>query len=281
MKRDLAVGATSGYTFAQLRCWLNSLRRAGFSGDCVIIMGNHDAALEAALRAHGCLVVPRLALIGSSPGDEPYQDRDMCVDRYFLLWKYLSTLDSSHVRFVISVDMRDAVFQTDPSKWLEQHLDSKDIAVASEGLTYGDEPWNRRSMLEAFGPSVFEFMRDRLVWNCGTIAGRIDAVRDLSWNIYQCSRSVTYADQSALNMLLALWPFRERTLFDDGRYGWACQANTMAAAARGPELSYRFRDREPLFDGDTVYTADGTRYCIVHQYDRIPYWKHNLEKKFG
>ncbi len=107
--------------------------------------------------------------------------------------------------------------------------------------------------------------------------------RDLSLNLYLgCAvRNVTYSDQASLNVLLSLEPYRDITLFDHGELGWACEAATMEASARGPELSYQFFGEEPLFDGDVVHNRAGRPFCIVHQYDRIQRWKSRLEQKFG
>lgn len=91
---------------------------------------------------------------------------------------------------------------------------------------------------------------------------------------------MTYADQASLNVLLTLEPYRELTRLDFSDLGWACQAATMVASARGAQLSYRFQAPEPLFDGDRVYTSVGRPFCIVHPYDRIPRWKAQIEKKY-
>ena len=280
----MVVGATSGYTFDQIRYWINSLDRSGFAGQRVVLVGNGDDNLVRQLGARGCQVVTRAALIGSSAdadGPTTFLDRDMCVERYLLLWKFLSCLSADDVGFVIFVDMRDAIFQLNPSKWLVDHIGEKKLVVSSEGLKYADEPWNRQSLREAFGPAVFDYMQDRLVWNCGTIAGELGLLRELSLNLYLCSRTVAYADQAALNVLLSLEPYSGVTFFDRGEAGWACEAATMVGSARGPDLSYKFAGLEPLFDGDAVYTRGGRPYCVVHQYDRIPAWKVRLEKRFA
>src|SRR5262245_27233699 len=112
MKRDMVVGATSGYTFDQIKYWINSLDRSGFAGQRVVLVGNGDGNLVRQLGARRCQVVTRAALIGSSAdGPTAFVDRDMCVERYFLLWKFLSSLSAEDVGYVIFVDMRDAIFQ--------------------------------------------------------------------------------------------------------------------------------------------------------------------------
>jgi len=285
MKRDLVITSASGYTFDQIRYWLNSLDSSGFTGERVIVVGNATHQLVTRLEARGCRVVSRDTLLGVHDDTErsPFVDEQMSVDRYFLFWKFLTSRSRDEIRYVIGVDIRDAVFQLDPTAWLTEHLGDKQLVVASEGLTYEDQPWNRQSMTDAFGTQVFDYMRGRLVWNCGTIAGDLSLFRDMALNLYLgcAARNVSYADQASLNILLSLSPYRQLTLFDNGDLGWACQTVTMAAGARGPKLSYKFRGAEPLFDGDVVYTRAGKPFCIVHQYDRIPHWKTCLEKKFG
>lgn len=285
MKQDVVITSASGYTFDQIRHWVNSLDRCGFAGQRVVVVGNGDTDLARQLDSRGCHVVSRDTLLGL-PKDEaqtPFLDDHMSVDRYFLFWKFLTGLASDDIRYVIAVDIRDAIFQLNPTVWLDENIGEKQLVVASEGLTYDDQPWNRQSMSDTFGPQVLDHMRGRLVWNCGTIAGELSVFRDLALNLYLAcaAKKVSYADQASLNVLLSLLPYRQLALFDVGDLGWACQAGTMVAAARGPDLSHKFRGSEPLFDGDVVYTRDGKPFCIVHQYDRIPHWKLRLEKQFG
>ena len=233
---DIVIGAASGYGFGQIQYWLNSLDRSGFAGKRIVLTGNVESTLVEELGRRQCEVVTAGALTGSRA--EAFVNEDMAVERFLLIWKYLSTLRDSDVRFAIAVDMRDAVFQTNPSEWLAQNLGDKRLVVASEGLRCEHEPWNHRTMLEAFGPKVLEYMRDRLIWNSGTIAGEMTLLRDLALNLYLCTpRHLTYADQASLNVLLTLEPYRSVTLFDRGDLGWACEAATMVASARGADLS--------------------------------------------
>jgi hypothetical protein len=40
---------------------------------------------------------------------------------------------------------------------------------------------------------------------------------------------------------------------------------------------------EPVFNyhSKTITTTDETPHCIVHQYDRVPFWKSLMMNKFG
>src|SRR5262245_65999211 len=93
MKCDMVIGATSGYTFDQVKFWVNSLERCGFEGERVIVVGNGDDGLVAQLRDRGCTVVTREELLGRAltEGQAKFADEDMSVDRYFLFWKFLSS----------------------------------------------------------------------------------------------------------------------------------------------------------------------------------------------
>lgn len=51
-----------------------------------------------------------------------------------MLWKYLSMLPAADARYVISVDMRDAVFQLIPTAWLQAHLNGNRLVFSREGL---------------------------------------------------------------------------------------------------------------------------------------------------
>ena len=107
-------------------------------------------------------------------------------------------------------------------------------------------------------------------------------IRALAADIFATAAAAPpYSDQTVLNLLLLREPYLATTLFDDDGAGWACHAHTMARQSRGERLSYRFRGREPLFDGNVVYTAGGHPFCVVHQYDRVPSWKQALEARFG
>lgn len=285
MKKDLVVGAISGYSFAQVSAWLLSLDRTGFRGERVALVANGGSSLVDELSARGVRVVTS----DSDGGSEGYRypkigftDADMSVERFLLLSRFLSRLSADDHRYTIAVDVRDAVFQLDPSEWLSRNLGDKSLVVSSEGLTYADEDWNRKSMNDAFGPDIFSRMAERLVFNCGAIAGDTATVRDLGLAIHLLceGRNVQYADQAALNVLLSLEPYRSRTLFDHGDLAWNCPANTMVDTGHTPAWQSKYRGVTPVLDGDTVRAPNGRTFCIVHQYDRIPLWNERLAARY-
>jgi len=282
MPRDVVITSVSGYATEQLTPWLNSLDQSGFDGERLVVVANVTGATVDALQARGCRTFSRDTLLADAgAATAPYRDDDISIDRFLLFWSLLRRFTPAEVRYVISVDSRDAVFQQNPGRWLEDNLRGHRLVVSTERLTYGDQGWNRDNLESTFGQPLLTAMRDRTVWNCGTIGGEFSLFRDLALNIYLCcaARGVTYADQTALNILLSLEPLRTSVLFDHGDLGWACSAGT--SAARRDETALRMSGATPLFDGEAVHTHDGVPFCIVHQYDRIPLWKSRLEQRFA
>lgn len=286
MKKDVVVGSASGYEFDQIKCWANSLDRCGFTGERVVIIANASLDLVRELSARGFRVVAN----GSREDSSGYRyikpnfvNQDMSIERFHLIWQFLCRSQDDDYRYVISVDIRDAVFQSNPSRWIAENIGDKKLLVSSEGLRYEDEEWNRGSMLEAFGPTVYSRMAKRIVWNCGTIAGECSVLRDLCLNLYLCciGRNVPYSDQAALNVLLSLDPFHALTMFEAGDLGWACQGGTMVDPGYVPDYATKYMGPKPVLDGDVVCTNSGKPFCIVHQYDRIPEWTALFQAKYS
>ena len=286
MKDDLLIGSVSGYDFATVACWVNSLARSGYAGRRVMLVCNGTAAFLTALRQRGFEIVTyrEHAATGAVSHPSPlFVDADISADRFRLMWEYLESQPLDRVRYVISVDVRDAVFQSNPSAWLERHLGDKQLNVSSEALTYREQEWNRESLRENFGEAVYARLADRPVWNAGVIAGSGEWFRDLCLNVHLvCRASVTtYADQAALNTVLSMEPYRRITRFSRSNDGWACHAGTVAAPDQLEQHRGRFLEPPPVFDGRRVRTADGTEYAIVHQYDRVAAWTAAFQAEFG
>ena len=275
---DMVVGCITGYHFAQIEPWVVSLERSGFSGRKMMIVYNVGVEIVTELQRRGFAVTH---FARTSDGYH-YKDRfNICIDRFLHLWQLLShPKDAADVRYVITTDVKDVVFQTDPAQWLERHLGDRMINVGSESLRYRDEPWGYRNMLESFGPVLQEHAAPNIIYNAGTIGGTGAALRDLALNIYlMCQGAPMHVkggggpDQAALNILLSLEPYRSMTRFNASEDGWACQAGTVADPKKIRAFRANLLDPEPVFRDGQVFTHGGERFCMVHQYDRIPAWK--------
>jgi hypothetical protein len=283
---DLVLGAVSGYSFEEIQYWVNSLKASGYGGRTLVIAYTATYDLVDRLLDRGVDVV--------TFGEEARQRRfvfprkgftheDTSIDRFYQMWRFLRDWKEAY-RYVLAIDVRDVVFQRDPCAWLEANLEGMQINVGSEGTTLEDESWNSEVVLESYGPTVHGSVAGREVYNAGTIAGRGGVMKDLALNVFLSSRHnhIPYTDQAALNILLSLEPYRSITRFNRPDADWACQAATIAAgseylATQGkPAPAWT-----PGFDGEYVLARDGGKYCIVHQYDRVPEWKTRLQAKYA
>lgn len=177
---DLIIGMASGYSDEQLKPFVNSLKRTGCSGAYCLLREN------------------------------PLPQHPI-VSRFKLIADVLEVVKN---RYVICVDTKDVVFQSNPIVWLEQYMGDHEIVVRGEGAVYRQNPGNRTNMIQAFGVETYEQISNYEVVNGGVIAGRSDAVKKLCREIYglcltdqRLARfTPTYddmlPDQSALNLRL-------------------------------------------------------------------------------
>jgi hypothetical protein len=224
------------------------------------------------------------------------------VDRFMHIYQMLEQLEEQNgIDRVIATDVRDVVFQTNPSEWLDNYVKTgQDMVIGSENMLYEDEPWGANNMTQSFG----EFFSARFAKkeiNCaGVIAGRLDTFRDFCLNIYLMCRGISAKipggggpDQAALNILLACEPYAKRTAFTNPSHGWVIHAGTSLPAIQAgsggigeayranPSMQLRFVNKiDYSLLNDEIYAND-KKATIVHQWDRVPQWKELIERKFG
>ena len=93
---------------------------------------------------------------------------------------------------IITTDVKDVIFQTNPSIWLDENLGDKEINVACESIAYKDEEWGTNNLMKSFGPLVHEECVNNPIYNAGTISGKLDTMVDLFLNIYMLSNIILY-----------------------------------------------------------------------------------------
>jgi hypothetical protein len=182
--------------------------------------------------------------------------------------------------------VKDVVFQTNPSEWLEKNMNDAQINVACESIRYKDEDWGNHNLFKAFGPLVHDHNQNNLIYNAGTVSGKFDTMLDFFLNVYMMCNGTSHfteggggPDQAAVNILLNMKPYRDITRFTASEEGWAAQLGTT-----GPHIVGKYADKlvekTPILVDNVVCTSDGTPFVMVHQYDRVPEWKEIIEKKY-
>ena len=283
MKQDLIIGCYTGYNWQQIQYWTNSLNQSGFTGKKLMIVYNSDPDPVQKLLHAGFDVITFGQDNQTKQFIYPYQF-SIVVQRFFHMWDYLNSIDLSNYRYIITTDVRDVIFQTNPSNWLSNmvNLDREHVLVSGESLAYQDEPWGRDNMQASF-PYYWRYIQHNQIWNCGVLAGKAEYMKDLFLNIWQLSQgnSIHNPDQAALNILLSQKQWRTITKFASSDEGWAAQLGTTMDPTKIADFRPKLLTDEPKFQDGLVKTRSDRIYPIVHQYDRVPELKRYFESKYA
>ena len=294
-KRDAIIGCISEYDYHKIEPWVVSLEKTGFSGDKIMICYNIRKETAEKLTRKGWQVYGH----GTDEhgnyvcGVPPHR---IVVERFSSLYQLSRALGwKEKYRFIITTDVKDVIFQKNPSEFLELNYskDAKKLNVGSECLSFEHEPWGDDNMKNSY-PIAYERMKRKTIYNCGTISGNADVMEDLFLNIYLlCLGSQVHnPDQAALNVILSTSPWGDITRFNTMQSGYAVQLGTVNDPRKidyyrpnlnekklptmtldGLVLLEREDDEQNDLDGELVP-------YIVHQYDRNPHWKNIIEKRY-
>jgi hypothetical protein len=284
--KDLVIGAITGYNFNAIEPWVNSLERSGFNGDKIMLCYNVSYDVCNELNNRG------FKILGFEQNEE---DRcleytklgfNVVVERFQHLAFVLREMQQKY-RFIIATDVRDVIFQRNPSEWLENNIGDKKIIAASESILYNIEDWNRSNLYQSFGPQIYQLLSNSIVYNAGVMAGDYETMLDLFMHIHLlCNAAPSHyidggggPDQAAYNVLINSKPWADITRFTESREGWAAQLGTT-----GPHIQDKYGEhlveKPPVWWQDNVCTSSGEPFYIVHQYDRVPEWKSKILDKY-
>jgi hypothetical protein len=212
-------------------------------------------------------------------------DFSIVVERFLHMWYFLKKLQGQY-RYIVATDVKDVIFQGNPSDWLEKNMGDAQINVACESIRYKDEEWGAHNMFKAFGAVLHDHTKDNLIYNAGTVSGNFDTMLDFFLNVYLLCNGTSHfteggggPDQAAVNILLNMKPYKDITRFTASEEGWAAQLGTTGPQVAG-KYAGKLVEKSPILVDNVVCTSDGTPFVMVHQYDRVPEWKEIIEKKY-
>lgn len=280
---DIVIGAITGYSFDKIEPWVNSLDRSGFAGTKAVLCYNIHKSVANELASRGYTIFA----FGQNNDSLVYDKRDfnIVVERFFHMWSILKDFKDQY-RYIVSTDVKDVVFQKNPSEWLEKNLGAAKINASSESIKYVDEDWGNHNLKASFGPEVWNHHKDNLIVNAGVMAGDFNTMIDLFLNIYTwCNAAPGHSipggggpDQAAYNILLSMETYKNVTNVAASEDGWAAQLGTT-----GPQIAKyapRLVEPAPILKDNLVCTSTGNPFTIVHQYDRVPEWKSIIESSY-
>ena len=112
MEKDLVIGFITGYKFDKLKPWIKSLNECGFEGDKILVCYGIDKNVIEEIQQHGITTL-------EIPTPNPF---NIVVHRFYHLWDILKN-SKTHYRYIITTDVADVIFQTNPSDWLTDYVE--------------------------------------------------------------------------------------------------------------------------------------------------------------
>ena len=256
---DVVIGAIRGHSWPQISAYANSLTRSGFTGTKLMFI---YGGIQQATRDN-------LVRLGFQVRDWPRVPNAMCMvhDRFWCGADWLA--DHRPHRFAIWTDVRDVVFQTNPSTWLENNIGGDKIIVGSECLLIKKEPTNRKWVVDTFGADALEELGDEPVLNAGTIAGEAEAIQKLLFAVHDgCHRvrALGFAesgdkarDQVVTNAILRRSPFKEITRIPRLKEGFAAVCHAIG----NPAFTELVDGPRPMLRNGLLLNEDGVPFSIV------------------
>ena len=289
--KDLVIGAIGDYQFNQIQNWVHSLNKCGFEGDKILISYNSNQALINELRDNDIEVYEietdargqKVDQFITNSGNVNASNSHLLVHnvRFFHMWQLLKQFqkDGRTFKRIIHTDVRDVIFQTNPSDWLDMNM-TTEIVSPSESVKYWDEPWNRDNFRRSFGDIAFmNLAPDMLVSNVGTFAAKADTGIDLCLHIYLLTVGQWHTDQPAFNVIVNT-VYKDRTQWAGTKECWAAQIGALIEAR--PKLGDTILEPAPTMNEDgLVVNENGNVFPLLHQYERVPGWFDKLTEKYS
>ena len=263
--KNLIIGGFTNYGINQLKPWVISAKEvAGFDNDVVLVAGNTTQETIDWLKGKYVTVVPMINI----------PNVPVHVLRFLSIYDFLKN-NGHKYEYVVTTDVKDVYFQTDPFKFLV----SRELVVASEGLKYKDEPWGNDNLYQAYGPYVYEQFKHNEIFNVGTFGGKSEYVKDMVFHIFTngINRPIPICDQAVFNVLLNTQPFKDvatKTI------QWAAELGTVMDPSKIEHFRPNLLCDEPIWEDGKLKYSDGLVFPIVHQYDRVPELKKFVQQKY-
>jgi hypothetical protein len=268
--KDLIIGCIINYNIDKIKYWINSINKSEFTGDKVLISFGVDTNTEKFILENGFQLYK-------------YEktNRHIVVDRFIAMWDFLSKIDKDY-KYVISTDVKDVIFQYNPSDWLKKNMTNKKLLVSSECLKYKNEDWGNSNLYLSY-PHLYQNNINNIIYNAGTIAGELNYIKDFFLHIFNLSLlgGDPQPDQAAMNILIHTHPFNDITYKANQEDGWCCQLGTTLDPKIKDKYIPFLLEPVPNFINDVFVNSNNEIYCLVHQYDRVPGIKEIIEKKYS
>jgi len=261
----IILGCITKYLPEDIKPYVESIDQSGFLGKKVMLVYDVPQQTIDYLKSKGWELY----------GGELQQH--IILQRFRDVYKLLDNyLDET----IIWTDVKDVIFQQDPTKWIESNM-KKEIMAFSESIKLKDDPWAVVNSGTSF-PMEWEWLQNKTSYCAGTIVGKGFALKDLFIEIYRWSMTSSnqgqLSDQAAYNVLINLNHFKENVQFVNQEEGFVTQLGTVLI--KKDEFKNVLLEPTPIYSEGNLYTQDGKEFCLIHQYDRDSKLKNEFYQKY-
>lgn len=267
MKNYTILGCITKYGIDDIRPFVESIQQSGFKGKKVMLVYDIDQSVISYLKE-------RKWEIYSGGTLQEHIILQRFRDIYKLLDYFLDDV-------IIWMDVKDVIFQRDPTEWIEKHK-KREIMSFSECVIFKDDEWACTNTGTSF-PLEWEWVQHLPSYCAGSIVADGYALKDLFIEIYHWSRDTSnsdqLSDQAAYNILINLNHFKENVQLVDQEEGFITQLGTVLI--KKDVFGDKLLEPTPIVESDgTIKNQKGELFCVVHQYDRDNKLKAQYLKKY-
>ena len=266
---DAILGCIMKYRPNDIKPWINSLNKSGFNGKRIIVVYDIPEETVKYLNDEGFEIY------------QTEQEYHLFLQRFRDYALILS--ERNDIDRIIHTDIKDVIFQSNPSKWMDEHK-AKPLLACSESIIIGDDDWAQVCAGTSFPTEWEMWLKYEESYCAGTILGDREYAIDLFNNIFRWSLTGANpeqaADQPAYNVLIKQRQYRDCVQFIKQEEGLATQLGTVLIKKNF--FGNRLLEPTPIITNDySITNQKGEPFCIVHQYDRDPILKEQIIKKYS
>jgi hypothetical protein len=258
------VGCITKYSVEQIKPFVESIRQSGFNGEMIMLVYDITDDVIEYLHTNDWILI------------QSELQEHIILQRFRDMFAFLHQHDTD---VIIWTDVKDVVFQKDPTNWLDIHMKGEILAL-SESVIMKDEPWACINSGTSF-PMEWELgLKDQISYCAGTIIGKKEAIRDLFIDIYRWSKTTSnpqqLSDQAAYNVLIHLNQYKNIVQFVNQEEGLATQLGVVFMR----DETQKVIEPKPVYKDGKFYNQNGNEFVIVHQYDRNPKIREEIISKY-
>ena len=125
----LIITALQGYGIEDIRPWVESLQNSGYTGNVLAFKYDDNKEVEDYLTENNISVYKGV----------PNGINHVATQRFADYTIALGNESLKDIEYVLHTDIRDVIFQEDPTTWIKSGLENYQILASAEGITYNHE----------------------------------------------------------------------------------------------------------------------------------------------